>query len=89
VNPAASQAMIGILLDQKFNEIIPARLPANVKVAHKTGSINGVQHDTGIVFLPNGKKYVLVLLSKKITDEKAAISAMANVSKLIYEYVNR
>ena len=89
VNPVASQAMIDILLDQKFNEIIPARLPANVKVAHKTGSINGVQHDTGIVFLPNGKKYVLVLLSKKITNEKAAIAAMANVSKLIYEYVNR
>jgi len=81
--------MIDILLDQKFNEIIPARLPPNVKVAHKTGSINGVQHDTGIVFLPNGKKYVLILLSKKITNEKAAIASMANVSKLIYEYVNR
>src|SRR6187551_983134 len=89
VNPAASQAMINILLDQKFNEIIPARLPANVKVAHKTGSINGVQHDTGIVFLPNGKKYVLVLLSKNLKDEKGAIKAMANVSKLIYEYVTR
>jgi len=89
VNPASSQAMIDILLDQKFNEIIPAELPANIKVAHKTGSINGVQHDSGIVFLPNGKKYVLVLLSKKITNEKAAITAMANVSKLIYEYVTR
>ena len=89
VNPAASQAMIDILLDQKFNEIIPAELPANVKVAHKTGSINGVQHDAGIVFLPGGKKYVLVLLSKKLTNEKAAIAAMANVSKLIYEFVNR
>ena len=89
VNPAASQAMIDILLDQKFNEIIPAQLPVNVKVAHKTGSINGVQHDSGIVFLPGGKKYVLVLLSKKITNEKAAITAMASVSKLIYEYVTR
>jgi len=89
VNPAASQAMIDILLDQKFNEIIPAQLPANVKVAHKTGSINGVQHDSGIVFLPGGKKYVLVLLSKKITNEKTAITAMASVSKLIYEYVTR
>ena len=89
VNPAASQAMIDILLDQKFNEIIPAGLPAHIKVAHKTGSINGVQHDSGIVFLPNGKKYVLVLLTKKITNEKFAIAAMANVSKLIYEYVTR
>ena len=89
VNPVASKAMIDILLDQKFNDIIPAELPAGVKVAHKTGSITGVHHDSGIIFLPNGKKYVLVLLSKNLKDEKSAIRAMANVSKLIYEFVNR
>jgi beta-lactamase class A len=89
VNPVASKAMIDILLDQKFNDIIPAELPAAVKVAHKTGFITGVHHDSGIIFLPNGKKYVLVLLSKNLKDEKAAIKAMAHVSKLIYEFVNR
>lgn len=87
VDAASSQAMIDILLDQKFNEIIPAGLPANVKVAHKTGSITGVHHDSGIIFLPGGRKYVLVLLSKKLKDEKAAVKTMANVSRLIYEYV--
>ena len=89
VGPAASQAMIDILFDQKFNDIIPTGLPATVKVAHKTGSITGVHHDSGIIFLPNGRKYVLVLLSKSLTDEKAAVKMMANVSKLIYEFVIR
>jgi beta-lactamase class A len=83
---AASQAMIRILLDQQFNEVIPAKLPKDVKVAHKTGNITGVQHDAGIVFLPDGRKYVLVILSKGIQDEKAAIAAMAKVSELIYQY---
>ena len=87
VDSAASQAMIKILLDQKFNEVIPARLPKEVKVAHKTGNITGVQHDSGIVFLPDGRKYVLVILSKGIKDEKAAIAAMAEVSKQIYQYM--
>lgn len=87
VNPGASQAMINILLDQKFNEMIPAALPANVKVAHKTGFITGVHHDSGIVFLPDGRKYVLVLLSKNLKDEKAAVNAMARVSRMVYEYV--
>ena len=86
ISPAASQAMIKILLDQKFNDIIPAKLPATVKVAHKTGFITGVRHDSGIVFLPDGRKYVLVLLSKNLTDEKAGIEAMANVSEMIYSY---
>ena len=87
VNANASQAMINILLDQKFNEVIPALLPADVKVAHKTGSITHVHHDSGIVILPDGRKYVLVLLSKDWDDEKLAIQTMANISLLIYKYV--
>ncbi len=87
VNAEASQIMIDILLDQKFNEIIPAKLPKHIKVAHKTGNITGVNHDSGVVFLPDGRKYILVLLSKEATDEKAAIEAMASVSEMIYSYV--
>lgn len=87
VSPQACQAMIGILLDQQFNEIIPARLPGKVKVAHKTGEITGVRHDSGIVLLPDGTQYVLVLLSKNIKDEPAAVNAMATVSEMIYKYV--
>ena len=83
----ASKAMIDILLDQQFNEIIPAQLPPRVKVAHKTGSITGVQHDSGIVLLPDGRKYVLVLLSKELEDTDAAVKAMADVSKMIYDRV--
>jgi len=87
VDAASSQAMIKTLLDQHFKEIIPAQLPAGVKVAHKTGSITGVNHDSGIIFLPDGRKYVLVLLSKNVVDKKAAIQAMANVSGMIYRFV--
>jgi beta-lactamase class A len=87
VSDSASAAMEKILLDQKFNEIIPAHLPSQVRVAHKTGTISGVQHDSGIVILPNGKKYVLVILSKELEDDESAIKAMANVSKAIYQHV--
>lgn len=87
IDSASSQAMIKILLNQQFNEIIPARLPEEVKVAHKTGNISQVQHDSGIVFLPNGRKYVLVLLSKNWQKEEQAIKAMAEVSEMIYNYV--
>lgn len=88
VDSASSDAMIKILLNQQFNEIIPARLPKQVKVAHKTGNISHVQHDSGIVFLPNGKKYVLVLLSKNLQNEEKAKKAMAEVSEMIYKYVS-
>lgn len=87
VSAEASQAMIDILLDQRFNNIIPARLPGDVRVAHKTGDITGVRHDSGIVMLPDGRKYVLVLLSKQLENADSGIMAMAEVSEMIYKYV--
>ncbi|GAB3717310.1 hypothetical protein GCM10027592_59320 [Spirosoma flavus] len=87
VNPEASQGMITTLLAQKLNSVIPAKIPKDVKVAHKTGSITGVQHDSGIVFLPDGRKYVLVLMSKNVKDDEAIDGILATVSQWIYEYV--
>jgi len=81
--------MIDILLGQEFNDIIPAKLPKDVKVAHKTGWITGLHHDSGIVMLPDGRKYVLVLLSDSLEDEDAGVRQMATASKMIYDYVNK
>lgn len=90
VNEPASEAMTRILLDQKLNDIIPALLPPEVKVAHKTGNITGIQHDSGFIILPDGRKYVLVLLSEfKKEDEKIVIRAMAEVSGMLYEKMFR
>ncbi|MDP3468698.1 MAG: serine hydrolase [Daejeonella sp.] len=86
VDKSSSDAMINILLDQKFNDKIPAKLPKKVKVAHKTGWITGVNHDAGIVILPDGRKYVLVLLSKELDNDKSAVKSMARVSRMIYDY---
>lgn len=88
VDKQASDQMIAILSDQEHNEVIPALLPKNIKVAHKTGSITGVHHDSGIILLPDGRKYVLVLLSKNLKDEAAGVKAMAEVSKMIFDNVN-
>jgi beta-lactamase class A len=87
INKKVCEEMIRILEDQTDQEIIPALLPANVKVAHKTGYITGVHHDSGIVYLPDGKKYVLVLLSKNLTDNTTAVAAMAKVSEMIYHFM--
>ncbi len=87
LNEDMCRQMIDILLDQKFNSVIPANLPKDVVVAHKTGSIDGVQHDSGIVYLPGGKKYVLVLLSKDLESNVKATHVLANISKLIYDYI--
>ncbi len=79
--------MISILKDQKFNDMIPKYLPKNVKIAHKTGSITGVHHDSGIVYLLNGKSYVLIILSKNLKNFDKATDEMAKISKEIFEFM--
>jgi len=78
--------MIDILLDQRINEIIPAQLPKEVKVAHKTMVITVVHHDPGIIFLPDGRKYVLVLLSKEMKNFDSGTPTLARVTEMVYSY---
>ncbi|MGM0545499.1 MAG: serine hydrolase [Bacteroidota bacterium] len=89
VGTEASEEMIRILKQQKFNEMIPARLPEDVEVAHKTGWITGVNHDVGIVELPDGQRYVLVLLSKEAEDRDQVLDAFADISRSIHDFVTK
>lgn len=86
-DPASCDAMIRILLDQHFKEVIAGKLPDGVRVASKSGWITGSCHDSGIVFLPDGRKYVVVLLSRGIADYAAAKEIGATVSMLIYDHM--
>jgi beta-lactamase class A len=85
VSSKASNDMVKILLEQEFNEGIPAGLPKAVKVAHKTGSITKIEHDAAIVYPPNRKPYILVVLTRGIEDEKRAHKLIADISRAIYK----
>ena len=87
VNQEADSKMISILLDQHHRDVIPAKLPKDLKIANKTGWITGVHHDSAIVYLPDGRKYVLVLLSKEMDDMEKGTEMLANISKLVYDYM--
>ncbi len=85
VSADASNKMIKILLKQQFNEGIPSGLPATFLVAHKTGSITGINHDAAIVFPPHRKPYVLVVLTRGIESEPRAHKLIADISRVMRE----
>lgn len=89
VSREASREMTDILLEQKFNEGLPAGLPSGTRVAHKTGWITKINHDAGIVFPPGRKPYVLVVLVRGIADDKRARQLVADISRAVYEDVTR
>jgi len=87
VNEEADEEMFNILADQYFKDLIPANLPEGVVVANKSGFITGVQHDSGIVRLSDGRQYVLVILSKNLKDVEEGKEVIATVSRKIYDYI--
>jgi beta-lactamase class A len=47
-----------------------------------------VHHDAAIVYLPDGKNYILVLLSKNLKDFDKGTKQLAEISKKIYTFMN-
>src|SRR5262249_41817493 len=80
----ASAGMREILLEQRSRSGIPAGLPKEARVAHKTGNISTVHHDAGIVYLEGRQPYVLVILTQFASDAERT-TAVADVSRDIYE----
>jgi beta-lactamase class A len=86
VDAESSKQMIAILERQKFNEAIPAGLPAGVPVAHKTGDITKVHHDAAIVYAK--RPFVLVILVRGIAEDKTAYTLIAAIASDLYKATN-
>lgn len=89
VNPEMDQKMIEVLKDQFYRDVFPAHLPEDVIVANKTGFINGVIHDSGIVYLPDGQSYVLIFLSSDLPENRLGTEIGATVSEIIYHAITQ
>lgn len=78
------EAIIEMLKHQKFNTIIPFRLPDGTDVAHKTGSIKGVRNDVGLVYAPSGP-YAVAIMSRGLDDVTEAVGRLARLSLLVWD----
>jgi len=83
----ACQEMIEILSQQKYRSKIPAGIPADVKVANKTGSITQIDHDAAIVFPEGRRPYVLVVMTRGIEKREDAERLIAELSRIVYDHV--
>ena len=77
--------ILSIFKRQKLNEMIPALLPTNVVVAHKTGVWSPYYHDGGLVYKPS-EPFVLSIYtnsnSSDVVAQLAKIAYFKNISNL-------
>lgn len=93
LDPRDCEDAISILLSQQINTKLPAKVierwdlvfdRSAIKIAHKTGDMPGVEHDVGIVFMPN-TKFVLVVMTENI-DNDLAIEFISDTAKYFVDY---
>ena len=86
---AGAEYMYHLLKMQTRQNKIPAQMPSGVKVANKTGELDTVENDAGIIYdTAKGIDLVVCFMSQDLTDTAAAQNTIAQDSRAIYGYYN-
>ena len=86
--PEARQEILRMLAAQSHREAIPRTLPADWKYWGKTGAIDHLRNDVGLVEAPDERKFALALFCQKLplvqwTVDNPGILALAELSKAL------
>jgi len=81
VSPQADADLLAIMRKQQYREKIPHLLPRGAVTATKSGSLDEVSHDCGIVTLPSGDWFALSIFTGDLegSEEGAGRDAVNNV----------
>ena len=69
------------------NRLIAAGLPQGAEFLHKTGDIGKMLGDAGIVYAPNGKKYIVVIFVNRPHNSPLGKEFIVKASETIYNYM--
>ncbi len=86
INKGLSSECLEVLKAQRSRTRIPARLPKNTVVAHKTGLEKGLCHDAGIVFTDTGDFIICVLIKHNNKNARSSKKLISNIARLSYNY---
>jgi beta-lactamase class A len=86
ISPAAAVVMRDLLLAEEGNRRIRGGVPAGVAVASKTGNITAHWHDSGIVYPPGRRPYVLVVLTRGVRPREDGEGLIADISRAVWEH---
>jgi beta-lactamase class A len=78
------QTALEIFRQTKRNHLLPEGLKdPKAKVAHKTGELNNLLADAGLIELTSGKKYIVVALVKRDANNEQAAKLIRQVAATI------
>lgn len=73
----------------KNDRLLKAGLPPEATIIHKTGDIGKTLGDAGIIFMPNGRRYIAVILANRPHNAPEGKDFIVNASSTIYQYFSK
>ncbi|MFT3755624.1 MAG: class A beta-lactamase [Pseudoxanthomonas sp.] len=88
LKPDTTAVLKQILLDCRTGQArLKGMLPGGTPVAHKTGSVDDVANDVGVITLPSNKgEVVIAVFVKSPRDDAAKDKAIAQVARAVHDY---
>ncbi len=87
LNINSREYIIDYMSHVKNNKLIAAGLGEKALFVHKTGDIGRMLGDAGIVYAPNGKKYIIVILANRPYNAPQGKDFIVRASGLIYKSI--
>ena len=87
LNINSREYIIDYMSHVKNNKLIAAGLGEGALFAHKTGDIGTMLGDAGIVYAPNGQKYIIVILASRPYNSPQGKDFIVQASNLIYKSI--
>jgi len=81
--------IVEIMGHTKNSYLLQHPLPANVQFLHKTGDIAPMLGDAGIAILPDGRKYIMVVMVQRPYNDYAAKQFINEASEIAYKAILR
>jgi beta-lactamase class A len=89
ISEAHAKELLGYMTETDIEDRLPALLPDDAVVSHKTGDAVGFLHDVGIVSQGDDVYFISVLTSDIGTDESEAKKTIAEIGKTVLTYYEK
>jgi beta-lactamase class A len=88
LSATATEAVLSMLRAQQLRHKLPAWLPPDTPAANKTGNLEGVENDSGILFLPSGPVVAAVYINE-VASPPLGWLAIQRLGRAIAEHAPR
>ncbi|HYF83143.1 MAG TPA: serine hydrolase [Clostridia bacterium] len=86
LTPEACSQMLKIMSTVIGRDYMIRDLPVDIRVAHKTGELDGINHDVGIIYTTNCD-YVLGIFATGLKDNITGRKYIAQISKVVFDHI--